>query len=327
MEKMQLGSPSSPGPNTYLPNFLMGIENSHQTPTTRNNFSKFLNFLELYSKNLFINVSLMKNISILANSPTASPDFGRNTQHKLLSGLQSPGNGNSHQNAQQQQQFQQNQNAISGPPTTSLFDYLKNEKSFQTPTRNFASHQQSFHDTSALNQSGFNQSRIMSPILNSMNNSDYNNSYHFNSTVQSSVPVTNGFSNFWVTVFGFPQSAVTAILSHFSQCGTILEKVCSSGNWIHLRFSSRMECDKAILYNGKIICNNLMVGVSRCTDTNLTEKENDGGQREINVSKIRSLTQAAYKSAQEPTEVVMSPNAPKRTTGIINKTLDMFFGW
>lgn len=88
-----------------------------------------------------------------------------------------------------------------------------------------------------------------------------------------------------------------------------------------------MECDKAILYNGKIICNNLMVGVSRCTDTNLTEKENDGGQRDINVSKIRSLTQAAYKSAQEPTEVVMSPNAPKRTTGIINKTLDMFFGW
>jgi nuclear pore complex protein Nup53 len=69
-----------------------------------------------------------------------------------------------------------------------------------------------------------------------------------------------------------------------------------------------------------------MIGVSRCTDSSLIEKENDGGQQ-ANVSKIRSLTQAAYKSAQEPTEVVLSPNAPKRTTGIINKTLDMFFGW
>ena len=27
MEKMQLGSPASPGANSYLPNFLMGAEN------------------------------------------------------------------------------------------------------------------------------------------------------------------------------------------------------------------------------------------------------------------------------------------------------------
>lgn len=254
------------------------------------------------------------------------------------------------QQQQQQQPFYQSQNpnastAGTGPPTTGLFDYLKSDKSFQTPTKNFLSHQQSqsfsnqqsFHDASLMNQSGFNQSRIMSPIANvNSNNTDYNDSYHRNSTFQTTMPAVplNGFNNnnhnFWITVFGFPQNAVTAILSHFSQCGSILEKVCSSGNWIHLRFSSRMECDKALLYNGKIICNNLMVGVTRCTDTNLIEKENDGGQqsqRDVNVSKIRSLTQAAYKSAQEPTEVVLSPNAPKRTTGIINKTLDMFFGW
>jgi nuclear pore complex protein Nup53 len=253
------------------------------------------------------------------------------------------------QQQSQQQQFYQSQNpnaSISGPPTTGLFDYLKNDKSFQTPTKNFLSHQQSqsftnqqsFQDASLMNQSGFNQSRIMSPISNVNNNTnaEYNNSYHQNSTYQTTMPAVplNGFSNnnnnFWITIFGFPQNAITAILSHFSQCGSILEKVCSSGNWIHLRFSSRMECDKALLYNGKIICNNLMIGVTRCTDSNLIEKENDGGlqsQRDVNVSKIRSLTHSAYKSAQEPTEVVLSPNAPKRTTGIINKTLDLFFGW
>lgn len=252
---------------------------------------------------------------------------------------------NQQQQQQSQQQFYQaqNQNAsVTGPPATGLFDYLKNDKSFQTPTKNFLSHQQSqsfsnqqsFHDASLMNQSGFNQSRIMSPISNVNNNSEYNNSYHQNSTFQTTIPAVpmsgfiNGNNNFWITVFGFPQTAVGAILSHFSQCGSILEKVCSSGNWIHLRFSSRMECDKALLYNGKIVCNNLMIGVTRCTDTNLFEKENDGGQqRDMNVSKIRSLSQAAYKSAQEPTEVVLSPNAPKRTTGIINKTLDLFFGW
>lgn len=34
MEKMQLGSPASPGQNTYLPNYLMGVENNNQ-PASR----------------------------------------------------------------------------------------------------------------------------------------------------------------------------------------------------------------------------------------------------------------------------------------------------
>lgn len=261
-------------------------------------------------------------------------------------------------NNQQQQQFFQSQNpnaSVSGPPTTSLFDYLKNDKSFQTPPKNFLSPQQSQNfsnvhqqnsnvnqqqQQSFMNQSGFNQSSVMSPIAANDSYQHQNNSYlqnnnstiPLNSTFQTTLPAPlNGYNNtnFWVTIFGFPPTAVTTILSHFSQCGSILEKVCSSGNWIHLRFSSRLECDKALLYNGKIICNNLMVGVSKCTDESVIDKENYGGaqQREVNVSRIRSLTQAAYKSAQEPTEVVLSPNAPKRSTGIINKTLDMFFGW
>lgn len=37
MEKMQLGSPASPGITGYLPNFLMGVDN-HQTPSS---FCKF----------------------------------------------------------------------------------------------------------------------------------------------------------------------------------------------------------------------------------------------------------------------------------------------
>lgn len=248
-----------------------------------------------------------------------------------------------HQQAQQQQQqqFYQAQNAnasINGPPTTGLFDYLKNDKSFQTPTKSFMSHQQSQSFSNAtqqqsfMNQSGFNQSRVLSPISHMPTNNGFNDSYQQqnNSTFQTTIPAPlNGFNNnFWITIFGFPQSAVSAILSHFSQCGSILEKVSSSGNWIHLRFSSRLECDKALLYNGKVICNNLMVGVMRCSEEDILEKENEGGmQRDMNVSRIRSLTQAAYKSAQEPTEVVLSPNAPKRSTGLINKTLDMFFGW
>lgn len=281
-------------------------------------------------------------VLILANSPTSSPDFSRNNQQKFLTGMQSPQAANNSIN----QQAYQNSSILSprggggtqGPPTTGLFDYLKNERSFQTPTKCFSPTQQAqgFNNVSQqqfnMNQSGFNQSRVMSPILSFPSNGDLDNSrqhHQISHTFNSTIPTVNGFhnENFWITIFGFPQNASSQILAHFSQCGSILEKFYSSGNWMHLKFSSKLECDKALLYNGKIINNNLMVGVLRCTDESIIDKENNVSQRPANVSRVRSLTQAAYKSAQEPSEVILSPNAPKRSTGIINKTLDIFFGW
>lgn len=189
-------------------------------------------------------------------------------------------------------------------------------------------------ESSIHNQSGFNQSRIMSPIPMS-NIPDYNNSHQHNqqslmTTIQSEANESCS-NHFWITIFGFPQSATAAILSHFAQCGTILEKVCSSGNWIHLRFSSRLECDKALIYNGKIINSNMMIGVTKCNDESIMDKENLSGlQPQLHdhyVNTIRSLTSAAYKSAQGPTEVVTGSHVPKRATGIINKAFDAFFGW
>lgn len=130
-----------------------------------------------------------------------------------------------------------------------------------------------------------------------------------------------------MTVFGFPNEALTIVLAHFSSCGTILEKVCSEGNWIHLRFSSRAECDKALLYNGKILGNSLMIGVIRCNDESVMDKENLSDYQNVPVSKIRSLTQAAYKSAKSENQVLPGSEEPKKTTGIVNKAIDMIFGW
>ena len=49
-------------------------------------------------------------------------------------------------------------------------------------------------------------------------------------------------SNNWVTVFGFPPSAASYILSQFSQCGNILQHhVPPNGNWMHLKFQTKYE--------------------------------------------------------------------------------------
>lgn len=67
------------------------------------------------------------------------------------------------------------------------------------------------------------------------------------------------------------------ILSHFSQCGSIIDKIFppqQNCNWMHIKYSSRIECDKALNYNEKILNNNIMIGVTRCKDPNIIDKEN-----------------------------------------------------
>lgn len=113
----------------------------------------------------------------------------------------------------------------------------------------------------------FNVSRITSRDF-------HNNSIDTSNLLQS--PCIQHSTEFWVTVFGFPQSATSMILSHFSQCGTIIDKVFPSqnGNWVHLKFSCRVERDKALNYNAKILGNNVMIGVKECNEKSVTDKEN-----------------------------------------------------
>lgn len=107
-------------------------------------------------------------------------------------------------------------------------------------------------------------------------------SYDFRSNQFPSVannaltPISGRLTNFWITVFGFPHTATSIILSHFSQCGTIVDKKFApqNGNWIHLRFASGLECEKALNYHERIISNNLMIGVAYCKDPSIVDKEN-----------------------------------------------------
>lgn len=45
------------------------------------------------------------------------------------------------------------------------------------------------------------------------------------------------------------------------------------------------------------------------------------------LNRVRPLAHAGFKSAQHPTEVVPGLVAPKKSTGIVNKAMDLFFGW
>ena len=139
------------------------------------------------------------------------------------------------------------------------------------------------------------------------------------------------------------------ILSHFSQCGTIVNKMHppNSGNFMHLRYTSRLECDRALNYNEKVLNNFFMIGVTRCKDPAVLELEQRGEDLENNsfmgnqtpknagasmstsmsTNSIRPLAHIAYKTVQSPQDVVASPTAPTKSTGILDRAMDFFLGW
>lgn len=118
--------------------------------------------------------------------------------------------------------------------------------------------------------STFLPNRITSPLDQSY---DFRNS---SMSVNCLSPPTARPTKHWITVYGFSPAATSMILTHFAQCGTILEKVFppQSGNWVHLRFASSLECEKALNYHERILANSLMIGVTYCKDPAIVDKEN-----------------------------------------------------
>jgi len=71
----------------------------------------------------------------------------------------------------------------------------------------------------------------------------------------------------WVTVYGFPPSAANFILTQAALWGHVLEhRIPAQGNWMHLKFASRLQARKALARNGRLLTDTLMIGVAPCSD-------------------------------------------------------------
>lgn len=320
---MTLGSPSSPSAantSNYLPSYLMGEPNNMTAPRTNT-----------------LSPTKGRTLAFAASSPTspvcAPNDFNRSIiQQRSLFGSNNQTTP-PHHNYSNAPPMSHNA-ATSGPPTQSLFDSLRVEQNSvvdnsysskhtmgqRQPNQSFAMNQ-SVCD-SYLNQSNFNVSRITSPLDQSY---DFRNS---SMSVNCLSPPAARPTKHWITVYGFSPAATSMILTHFSQCGTILEKVFppQSGNWVHLRFASSLECEKALNYHERILANSLMIGVTYCKDPAIVDKEN-ADRNNITINRARPLAQVSYKTAQSATDITGTPTTPIRSSGIVNKAIDLFFGW
>ena len=112
-----------------------------------------------------------------------------------------------------------------GPPTTSLLF---------SPSR---------VSTSSPGSASFSNNSVLSPPnLNTTSNT---------SSQPQELPTSPDSSplDTWITVWGFPPSALSFVLSELSVCGTVLQHVVQpNSNWIHVRMQTRFVTQISALF-------------------------------------------------------------------------------
>ncbi|VDQ04739.1 unnamed protein product [Trichobilharzia regenti] len=66
-----------------------------------------------------------------------------------------------------------------------------------------------------------------------------------------------------------------------------LIQITNNGNWMHIKYQNKMQARYALNKNGKVFGDNIMVGVSMCTDPQVIDGEKSGVfYRQTNTSNI-----------------------------------------
>lgn len=356
---MTLGSPiNSPGnpgnQSQYLPPFLMGDPQA-MTPHNNTLSPKLGRYNVSFGKcqSLYMVYRILYNNlhPAAATSPIGYPSqepVHSNQQLNLnRSGLGTRvlfagvNNANASSNTSATAGNGTNTSHQAGPPTQGLFDSLRGEEtSAATPHRTHLGILQGPN----LNSTNYSLNQSCHPPTTQLNDSYVANASHASmrplcsplgaNMSQLTMPPMSPQANdadFWVTIFGFSPGVSSMILQHFTMCGTIVDVVHApqNGNWMHVRFASRIECDKALNYNLKVIANNVMVGVTRCTDESIIKNHSKGPEVDTDTLKprVRPLAQQSYNVAQNDIHVSPSVNAPQQNSGLMNKAMDLLFGW
>ncbi|KTF87312.1 hypothetical protein cypCar_00038949 [Cyprinus carpio] len=177
----------------------------------------------------------------------------------------------------------------------------------------------------------------------------------------------------WVTVFGFPPASASYILLQFAQYGNILKhvvstvkfqhcrqvfiydlfsiKVCffhlqmsNTGNWMHVRYQSKLQARKALSKDGRIFGEAIMIGVKPCIDKSVMESLDKSsasssvftppvkapGTPSHPLSTPRSVMRplsAAYKASSSDYQVVSDQQTPKKDDSLVSKAMEYMFGW
>lgn len=133
---------------------------------------------------------------------------------------------------------------------------------------------------------------------------------------------------YWVTVFGFPPTARSLIRRHFQRLGEVitLSSTTSGGNWLHIRYLTRLQAEKAISCDGTTLTNGIMVGVKKCYPSDRDANALDEGPVSDYFDAHLRQNLGSSELEVEPTDAdILLP--PKRQRDICSRLLSYLFNW
>jgi len=121
----------------------------------------------------------------------------------------------------------------------------------------------------------------------------------------------------WVTVFGYPSGSGAAVLRHFQGCGEVHQHRAEPGNWMHIKYASKVQASRALAQNGQYIriggdLGVVMIGVKPCTENDLLADITDAPSIGLSSKNYR---QASALEKYRLTKPVEMRDAPKRYRG------------
>ncbi|XP_025907840.1 nucleoporin NUP35 [Nothoprocta perdicaria] len=309
---MALGSPTSPKPGAgaqFLPGFLMGDLPAPVTPQPRAAGGPAVGLVEMRSP-------------LLAGGSPPQPVV---PTHKDKSGA---------------------------PPVRSIYDELSSPGLGLTP---LTSRPSSFSvtqsplvgtmpSTPGTASNVFSPASIGQPRKTTLSPAQLDPFY----TQGDSLTSEDQLDDTWVTVFGFPQASASYILLQFAQYGNILKHVMSNtGNWMHIRYQSKLQARKALSKDGRIFGESIMIGVKPCIDKSVMENFERSSTTSVSsvftpppkslgsplqpanttrISTMRPLA-TAYKASTSDYQVVSERQTPRKDESIVSKAMEYVFGW
>ncbi|GLE01900.1 hypothetical protein PINS_up010738 [Pythium insidiosum] len=130
---------------------------------------------------------------------------------------------------------------------------------------------------------------------------------------------------YWVTVYGFSASAKSFVLQHFQTLGEVLNYSSGSGNWMHIRYHTRLQAEKALSYDGQTIGGSIMIGVKRCLSS-----EVEGVRQEPTSSLYFSHSRKNAGSKDIEVEPITEDDImlpPKRRQDVCSRIMRFLFNW
>uniref|UniRef100_K3XB43 RRM Nup35-type domain-containing protein n=1 Tax=Globisporangium ultimum (strain ATCC 200006 / CBS 805.95 / DAOM BR144) TaxID=431595 RepID=K3XB43_GLOUD len=129
---------------------------------------------------------------------------------------------------------------------------------------------------------------------------------------------------YWVTVYGFPASAKSYILHQFQTIGEVINFTAGAGNWLHIRYYTRLQAEKALTYDGKTLSGSIMIGVKKCYPSDL-DGVREEPQSNIFVANTRQNPGSSDLEVDPTESDIMLP--PRRRQDICSRVLNYLFKW